>query len=95
MNPYLTTPMFPQPNGNVYLISNSLEVANIPTSGGLAAILCMPENLLYIKTIQNGQPTLLAYTIAPYETPKTASLESRLAAIEQRLNELQGEKNNV
>lgn len=23
-------PMFPQPNGNVYLIQNSLEVANVP-----------------------------------------------------------------
>lgn len=40
-SPYFNTqsaPMFPQPNGNVYLIQNSLEVANIPTSGGLAAL---------------------------------------------------------
>lgn len=31
-SPYFNTqsaPMFPQPNGNVYLIQNSLEVANI------------------------------------------------------------------
>lgn len=71
---------------NLILIQNSLEVANIPTSGGLATVICMPENLMYIKTIQNGQPTLLAYTIAPYEAPKTVSvsaqpnLESRVAA---------------
>ena len=95
--------MFPQPNGNVYLIQNSLEVANIPTSGGLATVICMPENLMYIKTIQNGQPTLLAYTIAPYETPKTvptstqSNLESRVAALEQQLNAIRqgGGKANV
>lgn len=95
-SPYFNTqsaPMFPQPNGNVYLIQNSLEVANIPTSGGLATVICMPENLMYIKTIQNGQPTLLAYTIAPYEAPKATpastqqpNLESRVAALEQQLN---------
>ena len=76
-SPYFNTqsaPMFPQPNGNVYLIQNSLEVANIPTSGGLATVICMPENLMYIKTIQNGQPTLLAYTIAPYEARETREL---------------------
>lgn len=95
-SPYFNTqsaPMFPQPNGNVYLIQNSLEVANIPTSGGLATVICMPENLMYIKTIQNGQPTLLAYTIAPYEAPKATpastqqpNLESRVAALEQQLS---------
>jgi hypothetical protein len=105
-SPYFNTqsaPMFPQPNGNVYLIQNSLEVANIPTSGGLATVICMPENLMYIKTIQNGQPTLLAYTIAPYEAPKTvptstqSNLESRVAALEQQLNAIRqgGGKANV
>lgn len=101
-SPYFNTqsaPMFPQPNGNVYLIQNSLEVANIPTSGGLATVICMPENLMYIKTIQNGQPTLLAYTIAPYEAPKASpqaststqsNLESRVAALEQQLSMIQG-----
>lgn len=103
-SPYFNTqsaPMFPQPNGNVYLIQNSLEVANIPTSGGLATVICMPENLMYIKTIQNGQPTLLAYTIAPYETPKAAAataqstLESRVSALEQQLNVILKGGNNV
>lgn len=107
-SPYFNTqsaPMFPQPNGNVYLIQNSLEVANIPTSGGLATVICMPENLMYIKTIQNGQPTLLAYTISPYEAPKTmaapamqSNLESRVAALEQQLSMFKqqgGSKANV
>lgn len=46
--------MFPQPNGNVYLIQNSLEVANVPAGAGITIALCMAENLMYLKTIQNG-----------------------------------------
>lgn len=45
------TPIFPQPNGNVYLIQNSLEVANVPTGAGITIALCMAENLMYIKAI--------------------------------------------
>lgn len=34
-------PMFPQPNGNIYVISNSLEVANVPAgAGGIQRDLC-------------------------------------------------------
>lgn len=44
-------PMFPQPNGNVYLISNSLEVANVPAGAGITAALCSSESLLYLKTV--------------------------------------------
>lgn len=94
-----------QPALITFLLQNSLEVANIPTSGGLATVICMPENLMYIKTIQNGQPTLLAYTISPYEAPKTtaapamqSNLESRVAALEQQLSMFKqqgGSKANV
>lgn len=64
-------PMFPQPNGNIYVISNSLEVANVPAGAGITAALCTNENLLYLKTIQNGTPTFLAYKLSPYtESPK-------------------------
>ena len=33
-------PMFPQPNGNIYVISNSLEVANVPAGAGITAAIC-------------------------------------------------------
>ena len=83
-------PMFPQPNGNIYVISNSLEVANVPAGAGITAALCQSESLLYLKTVQNGVPTFLAYKLSPYtDSPKMTHAENeteqRLAAIEKQL----------
>ena len=83
-------PMFPQPNGNIYVISNSLEVANVPAGAGITAAICQAENLLYLKTVQNGVPTFLAYKLSPYTdspkmTPVENETEQRLAAIEKQL----------
>lgn len=85
-----TQPMFPQPNGNVYLISSSLEVANVPAGAGVTAALCTQENLLYLKTVQNGVPTFLAYKLSPYtESPKPTQeenpVEVRIAALEKQI----------
>lgn len=96
--------MFPQPNGNVYLIQNSLEVANVPAGAGITIALCMAENLMYLKTIQNGQPTFLAFRISPYtEAPRPtpqqssneATLENRVANLEKQLSTLMGGNKNV
>lgn len=86
-------PMFPQPNGNIYVISNSLEVANVPAGAGITAALCTNESLLYLKTIQNGTPTFLAYKLSPYtESPKMQpqedEVEKRLTLIEKQLTTL-------
>lgn len=86
-------PMFPQPNGNIYVISNSLEVANVPAGAGITAALCQNESLLYLKTVQNGVPTFLAYKLSPYtESPKMAAqendIEVRLAALEKQISTL-------
>lgn len=64
-----TTPaqLFPQPQGNVYIINNSLEVANIPIGAGLSFAYCANEGLLYIKALQNGNPIFLTYRMTPYE----------------------------
>lgn len=67
--PYQATSYFPQPQGNVYMINNSLEVANVPMGSGVSIALCPSENLMYLKTLQNGAPTLMAYTINAYEAP--------------------------
>ena len=71
---YTPTPMstppqqlFPQPQGSVYLINNSLEVANIPIGAGMSFAYCANEGLLYIKTLQNGNPIFLTYRLTPYE----------------------------
>ena len=86
-------PMFPQPNGNIYVISNSLEVANVPAGAGITAALCQSESLLYLKTVQNGVPTFLAYKLSPYtESPKPATqeneLDTRLVNLEKQVTKL-------
>ena len=55
--PMMQGPQFvlPQPVGNVYNLNNSTEIGNVP------------ENLLYIKTLQNNTPVLLIYRLVPFE----------------------------
>ena len=59
-------PLFPQPQGNVYNINSTLEVANVPVGAGVSVALCMPENTMFIKTMQNGNPMFYPYKILPY-----------------------------
>lgn len=59
-------PLFPQPQGNVYNINSTLEVANVPVGAGMSVALCMPENTMFIKTMQNGNPMFYPYKIMPY-----------------------------
>lgn len=61
-------PLFPQPQGNVYNINSTLEVANVPVGAGVSVALCMPENVMFIKTMQNGNPLFYPYKIIPFET---------------------------
>lgn len=88
-------PIFPAPQGNVYTINNTLEVANVPASSGLTVALCLNEGLMYIKSIQNGQPMFWAYKMAPYQEDKKEEGEDRIKALEEKvdnlLKELKGE----
>lgn len=59
-------PLFPQPQGNVYNINSTLEVANVPVGAGMSVALCMAENTMFIKTMQNGNPMFYPYKIMPY-----------------------------
>lgn len=67
VNAYQATQYFPQPQGNVYLLNNSLEVANVPMGSGLSMAICPSEGIMYLKTLQGGAPSLIVYSIAPYE----------------------------
>lgn len=90
-NSYQATQMFPQPQGNVYTLNNSMEVANIPVGGGISVGICPSENLMYIKAMVNGAPSLMVYNITPCET-KTENqdneLSLRLEKLEKRIEEL-------
>ena len=93
---YQATQYFPQPQGNVYLVNNSLEVANIPMGAGLSMVLCPSEGLMYLKTLQGGAPSIIVYSIAPYEQKQEeaqqpdygiqiAELKSQIEALSKKL----------
>ena len=65
--PYQATQYFPQPQGSIYMIGSSNDVANVPVGAGLSAAICLREGLIYLKTIQNGSPMLLGYKLCPIE----------------------------
>ncbi len=65
--PYQATQYFPQPQGSIYMIGSSNDVANVPVGAGLSAAICLREGLIYLKTIQNGSPMLLGYKLCPLE----------------------------
>lgn len=87
--------MFPQPQGSVYSINAPLEIGNVPIgSTGLSVVLCLPENIMYIKSFQGGNPVIMAYRISPYSHEENAkptpaapetTIEERLAKLEQLL----------
>lgn len=78
-------PLFPQPQGNVYNINSTLEVANVPVGAGVSVALCMPENVMFIKTMQNGNPLFYPYKIVPFNTEAEAS-NSQSTAITESSN---------
>jgi hypothetical protein len=97
---------FPQSQGNVYLINNSLEVANVPISAGVSVAICMSEEMIYLKSMQNGNPLFMAYKISPYvqETPQAREselkeilkdLSDRLGNVESQLKKTGGKLNEL
>lgn len=76
--PYQATQYFPQPQGSIYMIASSNDVANVPVGAGLSAAICLREGVMYLKTIQNGSPMLLGYRLSSLEgtdatQPQTAA----------------------
>ena len=93
--------MFPQPQGSIYTINSPLDIGNVPIgSTGLSVAICIPENLMYIKSFQNGQPAIMVYRISPFQKeskdvePTTSAavaaddVNARLLALEGKINKL-------
>ena len=89
--------MFPQPQGSVYAINSPLDIGNVPTgSTGLSVAICFAENLMYIKSFQNGQPVIMAYRVSPFQKEERKAEEiapandinTRLSSLEEKLNTL-------
>lgn len=83
--------MFPQPQGSLYILNNSMDVGNVPMSSGVSAVICPNESLLYLKSMTNGSPAIVAYTLVPYEPPKPQSnneFSERLGNLEKQIEEI-------
>lgn len=101
--PYQAQQFFPQPQGNAYLINNSLEVANVPMSAGMSVALCMSEGVMYIKTMQNGNPMFMAYKIAPYtqeqnqnqSSSSSTELDDFIRRYDEKIESLQAQINGL
>jgi hypothetical protein len=82
MNTAATTPfnqqfVFPQPIGSVYNLNTAADIGNIPTGANITVGLCLNENILQVKTLQNGVPSLLSYRLSPIEGQGTSQPEAQ------------------
>ena len=80
-------PLFPQPQGNVYNVNSTLEVANVPTGAGISVALCLNEGFMYIKTMQNGNPMFWAYRILPYDGSNSEPIKKQEPQQKQVVNQ--------
>ena len=89
-NAYQSTQFFPQPQGNAFVINNSIEMANIPMSSNLSVILCPSEELMYVKTLQGSTPTVMAYKISPFvtKTENNNDLKNEVEALKKQISEI-------
>lgn len=90
--------MFPQPQGSVYSIQSLADIGNVPIgSTGLSVALCLPEQVMYIKSFQNGSPIIMAYRVLPFQKEDKPvdlvennenNVENRIKSLEEKLDKL-------
>ena len=86
--PYPGQIVFPQPVGNVYNLNSASDIGNVPFGGNVSVGLCLSENIIYIKSLQNGNPMLLGYRLNPIENLNTNSQTNQNLNSDNRLEEL-------
>lgn len=82
----MNQPLFPQPTGSVYNLNTASDIGNVPAGIGISVGLCLQENVMYIKALQNGNPMLLGYRLSPIEGSATSS--SNQSPIQEDTEEL-------
>lgn len=106
---YQQAQYFPQPQGNAYIVDNSLEVANIPMGTGISVILCPSEGSMYLKAMQNGSPSISVYKISPFDNNQynknenqnsDQNMQSIILKMEEKISKLEKtvdklSKNNI
>lgn len=101
---------FPQPVGSVYNLTTASEIGNIPAGTGVSVGLCIPEGVMYVKSLQNGAPMLLEYklsSIDPIRPPERTSEHTTAAdgelkqilnsfkSLEEKINHIEGDLTKV
>lgn len=88
------TQFSPQPQGIAYVINSSNELNNIPLNSTTTIAFCFPEELCYIRTLQNGTPIITPYKISPITEDKNNNddILTLLKKLDQRVKNL--EKNS-
>lgn len=88
---YPGSQMFPQPQGSVYVLNNSMEFANVPIGGNLSVGICPTENLMCIKVLTNGTPSFVMYKLSPCEM-KTDKIpdefSEKISGLEKQIEEI-------
>lgn len=74
--------LFPTPTGSVYSLNTASDIGNVPAGVGISVGLCLQENVMYIKALQNGNPMLLGYKLSPIEGSANPSAASGTAPTE-------------
>lgn len=91
--------MFPQPQGSVYAINTPTEIGNVPIgSTGLSVAICFNEQLMYIKSFQNGNPVIMAYRVTPYtkeENSQVPTPTQSVSPLEERITKLENLLTNL
>ena len=76
-------------------------------NNGISIALCLNEGLMYIKSMQNGTPNFMVYSIAPYdkkdnnvqssvdEKSSEGFLLSKIGVLEKKIEELGGKLNEL
>lgn len=85
-------PYYPTPQGAIYFINNVQDLNNIPMSNGISAFMCLSDDKVYLRSMQNGVPSVIEYTMHTEfasTNEKDSDLSKRLAAIEARLAQLE------
>ena len=64
-------------------------MANVPTGVGVSVALCLSEGVMYLKTMQNGQPMFVGYKINPFDSKESQESTTQKSESSQdpRLNE--------
>lgn len=91
--------LFPQPVGSVYNLNTAADIANVPTGAGISLGLCLNENILYIKALQNGAPALLSYKLGPVEASdineENDKIKQMLQSFETRFSNIERQLSNI